>query len=75
MIRRTAELPEEFVQIANFANDKPGISMGFFAAFFGRETSAKEKKGQTCQIRTNSHFQPAGEEPGEHVDLTAFQRM
>lgn len=49
--------------------------MGFFAAFFGRETSAKEKKGQTCQIRTNSHFQPAGEEPGEHVDLTAFQRM
>lgn len=44
VIRRTAELPEEFVQIANFANDKPGISMGFFAAFFGRETSAKEKK-------------------------------
>lgn len=39
-------------KIANFANDKPGISMGFFAAFFGRETSAKEKKRSDM---SNSH--------------------
>lgn len=75
MIRRTAELPEEFVQIANFANDKPGISMGFLQPFSDARQVRRRKKGQTCQICTNSHFQPAGEEPGEHVDLTAFQRM
>lgn len=52
---------QEFFQIANFANDRPSILIGFWrAAAFWMRDECKGEKGQTCQIHTNAHFQPQG---------------
>lgn len=66
------EQTQEFIQIANFANDKPGISIGFSrTAAFWMQDKCEGGGGQTCQTFTNAHFQPPGGELSEHADLTA----
>lgn len=60
VIRRTAELPEEFVQIANFANDKPGISMGFLQPFSDARQVRRRKKVRHVKFAQIHTFSPRG---------------
>lgn len=47
---------QEFFEIANFANHRPGILIGFWgAAAFWMRDECEGEKGQTCQIHTNGH--------------------
>lgn len=52
---------QDLIPIAGFANDKPGISIGFSrTAAFWMQDERRGEKGQSRQIHTNAHFKPQG---------------